>query len=154
MTNRPDRGGVGLWLFLFLLIAGAMAGFRIGQLYFDHETLKNEVAAFGDRGILDRSFDTKGQILKLFESYDVSLLPDLVSVEFNERHDRVTISFDYRRSANLLLFRPVLSFRIDEQRESAKASAVVQGFQGAVEDSNAAPARRYQQEVKNALGNQ
>jgi hypothetical protein len=73
-------------------------------------------------------------------------------VVFNDKHDRVTISFDYARDVDLILARPSFTFRIYEQREATKPAAVVQGFQQSVEESNAAPARRYQQDIKKSLG--
>jgi hypothetical protein len=151
MKNRFDRGGAAFWILMVLLIVGAWAGYRIGQLYFDHQTLENQIEELGDRAILDRALDVRKEIVKLLLSYDVVMDPTLVEVEFNLNHDRVTVAFNYARSARLGPIRPLFSFRVYAQREAAKAAGMIQGIQRSVEDSNAVPGRRYQEEVKKAF---
>lgn len=148
----PNKGGIGLWFVLILAIFLGWVGFRIGRLYLDHRTLKNEVSAIAERALVDRSYDVRTQILKLFEMYGVRLDPETIQLEFNPVRDRVTVSFGYSRSADLMVAFPSFPFQIDVQREALKAVGIVQGFRQGVEAANDASARKYQQEVKKSLG--
>ncbi len=84
--------------------------------------------------------------------YGVLLDPEKVQLVFNPANDRVAISFDYSRNADLVVAQPSFSFRIDVQREAIKAVGIVQGFKQGVEAASDASARQYQQEVKKSLG--
>lgn len=148
MKKRLQKGGGGVWFAIILFVVGGLLTFRIGQLYFDHHTLKNEVGEIGNRSIIDRTFNAKQKIVALFSANGIFLDPEEVNVDFNLAHDRVTISFNYSQKADLVVAKPSFSFEIYEQKEQGKAAGVVKGFQQGVEGSNAAPARRYKNAIK------
>jgi hypothetical protein len=152
MTYRFDRGGAAFWILMILLAVGSWGGYRVGRLYFDHRTLNNQVEELADRSVLDRSIDPVREIVKLLQGYDVEIDPALIQAEFNLNHDRVTIAFDYMRKADLGPLKPLFSFHVRTEREAAKASGLIQGVKGSLEDSNAAAGRRYQEEVKKTFG--
>jgi hypothetical protein len=152
MRGKPDKGGIGLWFVLLILAAGGWAGFRVGTLYFDNSTIANQIATLADQSLIDRSVDAKKEIGKILDAYEVKIDPEKVRVDFNEKHDRVTIAFDYARGVDLGLATPQIPFHVFEQREAARAAAVVQGIGQTIDDSmNNVPAQKYQQAVKQAL---
>ncbi|MFH1263246.1 MAG: hypothetical protein V1495_07380 [Pseudomonadota bacterium] len=152
MRGKPDKGGIGLWLVLIILVAGGWAGFRFGTLYFDNSTIANQVATLADQSLIDRSVDAKKEIARILDAYEVKIDPEKVRVDFNEKHDRITIAFEYSRSVDLGLAAPQVPFHVFEQRESARAVGVVQGIGRTIDNSmNNVPAQKYQQAVKQAF---
>ncbi len=141
-----------MWFILILLVVGAWVGWRIAQVYFDHETLKNETAVIVERALVDRSYDPRGQIVKLFEGYGVSLDPEALKIAYSETGDRISVAFPYSRSVNLGLANPSLHFEIYAQRESAKAAGVIQSVRKNLDETSTSSSRKYQESVKNAFG--
>lgn len=141
-------GGVVL---VILVIISLFAGFRIGKLYFDNESIKNELDPIGDSALTQRDYDTKKNILSLLASYEVSVKPDDISVDFNERRDHVTISFRYERSADLIVMKQPLHFHLSVQREAQKGVGMLQGVQESLDGAAQNTGQRYENAVKQGV---
>ena len=153
MRERDDRGGAGLWILIIFIIVGIFSGFRIGRLYFDHDTLRNNVKAVGDDAITtSRGQDVRPELLRLLGLLDVEMEVEDFEVEYSPMKDKVRIAFAYDRSADLILLHPWFSFEVDVQRESPKTAGILRGIQESVGGAGATSARKYQKAIKKAVG--
>jgi hypothetical protein len=152
IRRQNDRGGVGLWIFIIVLLVGGWAGFRIGKLYFDHSTIENEVVFIGEHSLTSERVDPKARVIQLMQAYDVTLKPDDITVELSESADRMTISFPYLRRADLVAIKPLFGFEIEVESQAKESMGIVQQVQDNIQDSHNNSAQKYKRAIENATG--
>lgn len=131
---------------------GGWVGYSIGRLYFDHDSLKNQITDLADQALLAPRMDVKKKLLDMLTSYRVDVDPEKVTVDMPPTREYITIAFSYEKTLNFIVTQHTFPFEMDIQRRGGKAGGIVQSVQDSIEDSNAASARKYQDAVKSATG--
>jgi len=150
MARRSDRGGTGMWILILLLAYGGWVGYGIGRLYFDQSTIENEVAAIGDDALLSKRGGVREKVATLLDEYGAQYSHDKIVVDMNGAGDRMSISADYERSANLLFMSYPMAFRVYVQRQQSRGVGVINQIQESVEDSYNNSAQKYQKSLQGA----
>ena len=135
---------------IIIVILILWVGYAIGRLYFDNETIKNEVGVIAEDALTSRSPDVKEKVGKLLDYYAAKYDSEKINSEVSGDGKRMTIRFPYDRFADLGVTRLPWHFDLYVQKEAARAVGTVQQVQDALESSSNTSAQKYQRAIEKA----